>query len=101
MRYCRTAENSQKITAINLRQNYKENYMKYGYCRVSISGQDLKEQEEALVALGVPKANIFEEKISGVIRSGDRPQFGKLLKKIQAGDELVVMKLHRLKKVYP
>jgi len=95
-RYYRTAENSQKITAINLRQNYKENYMKYGYCRVSTVGQDLKEQEDALVALGVPKANIFKEKISGVIRSDDRPQFGKLLKKIQAGDEVVVMKLDRL-----
>ncbi|MBS1069867.1 recombinase family protein [Gluconobacter cerinus] len=70
--------------------------MKYGYCRVSTVGQDLKEQENALVALGVPKANIFKEKISGVIRSDDRPQFGKLLKKIQAGDELVVMKLDRL-----
>lgn len=70
--------------------------MKYGYCRVSTVGQDLKEQEDALVALGVPKANIFKEKISGVIRSDDRPQFGKLLKKIQAGDELVVMKLDRL-----
>jgi len=70
--------------------------MKYGYCRVSTVGQDLKEQEDALVALGVPKANIFKEKISGVIRADDRPQFGKLLKKIQAGDELVVMKLDRL-----
>jgi len=70
--------------------------MKYGYCRVSTVGQDLKEQEDALVALGVPKTNIFKEKISGVIRSDDRPQFGKLLKKIQAGDELVVMKLDRL-----
>jgi len=70
--------------------------MKYGYCRVSTVGQDLKEQEDALVALGVPKANIFKEKISGVIRSDDRPQFGKLLKKIQAGVELVVMKLDRL-----
>lgn len=59
--------------------------MKYGYCRVSTVGQDLKEQEDALVALGVPKVNIFKEKISGVIRSDDRPQFGKLLKKIQAG----------------
>jgi len=70
--------------------------MKYGYCRVSTVGQDLKEQEDALVALGVPKANIFKEKISGVIRSDDRPQFEKLLKMIQAGDELVVMKLDRL-----
>lgn len=50
--------------------------MKYGYCRVSTVGQDLKEQEDALVALGVPKANIFKEKISGVIRSDDRPHSG-------------------------
>lgn len=63
---------------------------------MSAVGQDLKEQEDALVALGVPRTNIFKEKISGVIRSDDRPQFGKLLKKIQAGDELVVMKLDRL-----
>jgi len=70
--------------------------MKYGYCRVSTVGQDLKEQEDALMALDVPKVNIFKEKISGVIRSDDRPQFGKLLKRIQSGDELVVMKLDRL-----
>ncbi|WP_231854218.1 recombinase family protein [Gluconacetobacter diazotrophicus] len=70
--------------------------MKYGYCRVSTLGQDLKEQEDALAALGVPKASIFKEKISGVIRSDGRPQFGRILRKIQSGDELVVMKLDRL-----
>ncbi|WP_336944628.1 recombinase family protein [Asaia sp. HN010] len=70
--------------------------MKYGYCRVSTSGQDLQEQEDALMALGVLRTNIFKEKISGAVKSDDRPQFAKLLKKLQAGDELVVMKLDRL-----
>ncbi|CAP54998.1 putative resolvase [Gluconacetobacter diazotrophicus PA1 5] len=56
----------------------------------------MKEQEDALAALGVPKASIFKEKISGVIRSDGRPQFGRILRKIQSGDELVVMKLDRL-----
>jgi len=70
--------------------------MKYGYCRVSTLGQDLQEQEDALVALGVPPANIFKEKISGAIRSDDRPQFARLLKCLKTGDELVVMKLDRL-----
>lgn len=70
--------------------------MKYGYCRVSTLGQDLQEQEGALMALGVPRTNIFKEKISGAVKSDDRPQFVKLLKKLQTGDELVVMKLDRL-----
>lgn len=70
--------------------------MKYGYCRVSTIGQDLQEQQDALMALGVPRTNIFKEKISGAVKSDDRPQFAKLLKKLQTGDELVVMKLDRL-----
>ncbi|GBR55586.1 putative resolvase [Neokomagataea thailandica NBRC 106555] len=48
------------------------------------------------MALGVPRINIFKEKISGAVKSDDRPQFAKLLKKLQANDELVVMKLDRL-----
>ncbi|WP_035446713.1 recombinase family protein [Asaia prunellae] len=70
--------------------------MKYGYCRVSTLGQDLQEQKDALMALGVPRADIFKEKISGAVKSDDRPQLAKLLKKLQTGDELVVMKLDRL-----
>lgn len=70
--------------------------MKYGYCRVSTLGQDLQEQEDALMALGVSRTNIFKEKISGAVKSDDRLQFAKLLKKLQTGDELVVMKLDRL-----
>jgi len=70
--------------------------MKYGYARVSTLGQDLREQCEALERLGVERKNIYQEKITGVVRSDDRKQFSKLMTLMQAGDELVVMKLDRL-----
>jgi len=70
--------------------------MKYGYARVSTLGQSLDEQVEQLLIFGIDRKNIYQEKITGVMRSDDRKQFSKLMSLIQAGDELVVMKLDRL-----
>lgn len=70
--------------------------MKYGYARVSTVGQSLDEQVEQLVKLGIDKKNIFKEKITGVMKSDDRKEFSKLLKRVVAGDEITVMKLDRL-----
>lgn len=66
--------------------------MKYGYARVSTSGQDLEVQVEALKAeeCGV----IYQEKFTGT--KMDRPEFNELLDRIREGDTLVVTKLDRL-----
>jgi DNA invertase Pin-like site-specific DNA recombinase len=59
-----------------------------GYARVST----LTPQTEALKAAGATM--IYREKISGV--RADRPQLGKLMAGLKAGDMVVVTKLDRL-----
>lgn len=63
--------------------------MKIGYARVSIRGQDLKGQVAALKNEQCDK--IYKEKMTG--RTTNRPEFQKVLKQLQAGDTLVVIKL--------
>lgn len=66
--------------------------MKYGYARVSTSGQNLEAQISML-----EKENceaIIKEKFTGT--KTDRPQLNKLLKKLEEGDTIVVTKLDRL-----
>ncbi|MBR0079048.1 MAG: recombinase family protein [Synergistaceae bacterium] len=71
--------------------------MKYGYARVSTAGQardgnSLECQEKALKEAGAER--MFLEKFSGV--KDNRPELNKLLKKIQAGDTLIITKLDRI-----
>lgn len=68
--------------------------MLYGYARVSTLGQSLKSQEELLKNAGVDNKNIFHEKYTGT--KTNRPEFTKVLAKLQKGDTLVVAKLDRL-----
>lgn len=70
--------------------------MIYGYARVSTKGQakdgnSLEAQEKALRDAGVTK--IFADAFTGT--KADRPEFDKLLKRLQPGDTLVVTKLDR------
>ena len=65
--------------------------MKYGYARVSTVEQDLRAQIEQLENEGCDE--IFRDKFTGTSR--DRPEFMKLLDKLEAGDVLVVTKLDR------
>ena len=65
--------------------------MKYGYARVSTVEQDLRSQIEQLESEGC--GEIFQDKFTGTSR--DRPEFMKLLDKLEAGDVLVVTKLDR------
>ena len=66
--------------------------MKYGYARVSTSGQELDSQLRALKQAGCEK--IVSEVASGALRS--RPQLDTLLSQLVAGDTLVVYRLDRL-----
>jgi DNA invertase Pin-like site-specific DNA recombinase len=67
--------------------------MKYGYCRVSTDDQNVGLQLAALKKAGC-KTIFKDESISGAIRT--RPALSRCLKKLAAGDMLVVWKLDRL-----
>jgi DNA invertase Pin-like site-specific DNA recombinase len=64
----------------------------YGYARVSTDGQTLAAQNAQLHAAGCAK--IYSEKVSGA--RTDRVELGKLLKRLDEGDVLVVTRLDRL-----
>jgi DNA invertase Pin-like site-specific DNA recombinase len=64
----------------------------FGYARVSTDGQTLASQDAELMAAGCAKA--YAEKVSGA--RTDRPELGKLLKRVEAGDLLMVTRLDRL-----
>ena len=70
--------------------------MIYGYARVSTKGQakdgnSLEAQEKALREAGATK--IYADAFTGT--KADRPEFKKLLEKLEKGDMLVVTKLDR------
>ncbi len=72
--------------------------MIYGYARVSTSGQakdgnSLEDQKQKLIAAGAKDENIVEEHYTGT--TTNRPEFNKLVEKLQPGDTLVVTKLDR------
>jgi len=64
----------------------------YGYARVSTNGQDLSAQDAELMAAGCAK--VFKEKISGT--KTDRPELAKLIRRLEEGDVLVIVRLDRL-----
>ena len=67
--------------------------MKYGYARVSSSGQDLTVQLDALKAAGCE--TIRQEKVSGTSTQG-RDELNTLLEFMREGDELVITRIDRL-----
>jgi DNA invertase Pin-like site-specific DNA recombinase len=67
--------------------------VRYGYARVSSKGQDHEGQVEQLQAAGCER--IVAEKASGKSREG-RPQFERMMQRLQPGDTVVVTKLDRL-----
>lgn len=64
----------------------------YGYARVSTAGQTLASQDAQLHAAGCAK--VYAEKVSGA--KTDRPELAKLIRRLEAGDVLVVTRLDRL-----
>ncbi len=63
-----------------------------GYARVSTQGQDLVQQRVMLREAGCTR--VFEEKVSGAKRG--RPELGRLLDHLRAGDVVTVTRLDRL-----
>lgn len=64
----------------------------FGYARVSTEAQNLDRQLDALQKYGVD--HIYNEKMTGTKR--DRPELGKMLDRMTAGDTVVVESLSRL-----
>jgi DNA invertase Pin-like site-specific DNA recombinase len=63
-----------------------------GYARVSARDQDFGGQVADLEAAGCVK--IYREKISGA--KADRPELGKLMRRLEEGDVVIVCRLDRL-----
>jgi DNA invertase Pin-like site-specific DNA recombinase len=76
----------------------KNQPLTYGYARVSTTEQNLDRQLIALKAAGVPEANIFADKRSG--KDFNRPAWKRLVRKLRAGDILVVKSIDRFGRSY-
>jgi len=68
------------------------------YCRVSTSEQTTENQLSAIKQHGykVPASRVVSETISGGVPTASRKEFSKLVEKLEAGDELIVLKIDRL-----
>lgn len=70
----------------------------YGYMRVSSKEQNEDRQRVALLEMGVPEKNIFMDKLSG--KDFERPQYKRLLRKLNAQSILYVKSIDRLGRNY-
>lgn len=70
----------------------------YGYARVSTRDQNLDRQLLALRDFGVGARYIYADKASG--KDFDRPEYKKLVRKLCAGDTLVIKSIDRLGRNY-
>jgi len=66
---------------------------RYFYARVSTEQQNLARQIDLANELGIPKQNIFVDKLSG--KNIKRPQLQKLLSILQEGDVVIVESISR------
>lgn len=70
----------------------------YGYMRVSSREQNEDRQRIALLEAGVEEKNIFMDKLSG--KDFERPQYKKLLRKLDCNSVLYVKSIDRLGRSY-
>lgn len=70
----------------------------YGYARVSSKDQNEERQIIALSEFGVAAEDIICDKVSG--KDFERPGYKRLLKKLHAGDVLVIKSIDRLGRNY-
>lgn len=71
---------------------------KYGYCRISSKEQNPDRQLLALIDCGISSKDIFLDKKSG--KNFERPQYIKLIQKLNRGDVLVIKSIDRLGRNY-
>ena len=72
--------------------------MEYGYARVSTKEQNEQRQIVALEAFGLSREQIFMDKQSG--KDFQRAGYRRLLRRLKAGDTLVVKSIERLGRNY-
>lgn len=70
----------------------------YGYIRVSTKEQNEDRQVIAMKEFGIPDNKIYMDKQSG--KDFNRPQYKRLVRKLKAGDTLVVKSIDRLGRNY-
>lgn len=70
----------------------------YGYIRVSSTDQNEDRQVLAMAEKHIPAKNIFMDKLSG--KDFNRPQYRKMVRKLQAGDLLYLLSIDRLGRNY-
>lgn len=75
-----------------------ENLKIYGYIRVSTREQNEDRQRIALRDMGVPENRIFMDKLSG--KDFERPQYKRLLKKLDDNSVLYIKSIDRLGRNY-
>ena len=72
--------------------------MEYGYIRVSSASQNVARQVDALHDAGIADDQIFTDKMSG--KNFNRPSWKRMMRRLKAGDVLVVQSLDRLGRNY-
>ena len=70
----------------------------YGYVRVSSKDQNEDRQMIAMEEMGVPKDNIYMDKLSG--KDFNRPEYKKLIRKIKENDIIFIKSIDRLGRNY-
>lgn len=65
----------------------------FGYARISRKTQNIERQIRNIIS-EYPKAEIYQEAFTGT--KADRPQFNKLLEKVQAGDTIIFDSVSRM-----
>lgn len=70
----------------------------YGYVRVSSKDQNEARQMIAMREFGIIEKDIFVEKQSG--KDFNRPQYKKLIRRVKAGDTIVIKSIDRLGRNY-
>ena len=70
----------------------------YAYIRVSSRDQNEDRQKNAMVEYGIAPGNIYMDKLSGM--EFERPGYQRLLRKLKAGDTIVVKSIDRLGRNY-